>query len=161
MREKLIEYNHKSNNFNPDFPEHARIRNRKDENETAQPHNSANIVGTITIKETIAQPSASGAENAIKKTIFQQCADQPAPREVTPPKRDTRPSNRRGRIKRTTEEEESVSSDDDYFVRAVANSFQANKIRANKRIQQHKHTVTVRLNDVDIRWNQTVELKST
>ncbi len=70
MREKLIEYNHTSNNFNPDFPEHARIRNRKDENETAQPHNSANIVGTITIKETIAQPSASGAENAIKKTIF-------------------------------------------------------------------------------------------
>jgi hypothetical protein len=53
-----------------------------------------------------------------------------------------------GQIKRITEEDSSISSDDDYSVEAVTNSFQAKKIAGT---QKRKQTVTVRLNDVDIR----------
>ena len=63
-------------------------------------------------------------------------------------KQGNRQNHQRGQIKRTTEEDSSISSDDDYFVQVVTNSFQAKKITG---IQTRKQTVTVRVNDVDIR----------
>ena len=61
---------------------------------------------------------------------------------------DTRPNNQRGRVKRIIEDNASISSDDEHFVQAVTESFQAKQIRST---QKHKQTVTVRLHDVDIR----------
>ncbi|CAB3981001.1 Hypothetical predicted protein [Paramuricea clavata] len=66
-------------------------------------------------------------------------------------KKGTGQNNQRRRIKRTTEEDSSICSDDDYFVQAVTNSFQAKKITG---AQKRKQTVTVRLNDVDIRMER-------
>ena len=64
-------------------------------------------------------------------------------------KRDNGSNNQRKNIKRTTEEDSPISSDDDYFVQAVTRSFQAKKIKATA-TQRRKQTVTVRLHDVDI-----------
>ena len=75
------------------------------------------------------------------------CRSAGTPR-VDSQKQGTGQNHQSGRIKRTTEEDSSISSDDDYFVQAVTNSFQAKKITGT---QKRKQTVTVRLNDVDIR----------
>ena len=64
-------------------------------------------------------------------------------------KRDNGSNNQRKNIKRTTEEDSPISSNDDYFVQAVTRSFQAKKIKATA-AQRRKQTVTVRLHDVEI-----------
>lgn len=62
-------------------------------------------------------------------------------------KPETSQSRQTGRIKRTTEDDSSVSSDDEYFVQAVTNSFQAKRITGSP---GRKQTVTVRLQDVGV-----------
>ena len=149
-QKRLIEHNHQGNNTNPDFPETAaQNRSRRDDEEQARRHINANIVGTIIEKETTAHPLERDVGNAIKKIIFTQyaCRSTGTPR-VDSQKQGTEQNHQRGRIKRTTEEDSLISSDDDYFVQAVTNSFQPKKIKGT---QKRKQTVIVRLNDVDIR----------
>lgn len=55
-----------------------------------------------------------------------------------------------GRIKKTTEDAESTSSDDDFFGQAVEHLKQAKKIRVIGKNGDDYRTVMVRLNDVDV-----------
>ena len=55
-----------------------------------------------------------------------------------------------GRIKKTTEDAESTSSDDDFFGQAVEHLKQAKKIRVMGKNGDDYRTVMVRLNDVDV-----------
>ena len=55
-----------------------------------------------------------------------------------------------GRIKKTTEDAESTSSDDDFFSQAVEHLKQAKKIRVMGKNGDDYRTVMVRLNDVDV-----------
>ena len=58
--------------------------------------------------------------------------------------------NSSGRIKKTTEDAESTSSDDDFFGQAVEHLKQAKKIRVIGKNGDDYRTVMVRLNDVDV-----------